>query len=206
MKPLFFGRYMMANLVVAFLMFGATAIADDLPINETITPGDTLFVRFQLTDMGLFPDPFNGVGANFDFSGSATNFTFELALYNDSDQVVGTFGPQFAPQGSGLGPTYVDTNLGGGPAAGGSRVPADLSSYLDGNGMASFTLVSGPNILVTTFEPLFGFHSGSSGSSPIIPHIQTHAVNEFPVPIPEPAVGVVIGLACVTILHRRKWR
>ncbi len=204
MKSLFFCPCAMASLVVVLLMFTATVNAVTLPINETMTPSDTLYVRFQLTDMGLFPNPFNGVGPNFDFSGQVDNFTWEVSLYDDSDLVVGTFGPQFSPIGFGLGPTFVDTSLGGGPASGGGRVAGDVTSYLDGNGMASFTLISGPNITVINFEPLFGYHSGNSGSSPFIPHIQSHAVNQLPALIPEPAAGVVLGLACMTMLHRRK--
>ncbi len=204
MKSLFFCPCAMVNLVVALLMFAATVNAQPLPINETLVPGDTLFVRFQLTDMGLFPDPFNGVGANFMFASQGINYTFEVALYDDDDLVVGSFGPQLAPSGFGAGPIFIDTSLGGGPASGGGRVPGDVTSYLDGNGMASFTLVSGPSVNVSTFEPLFGFHSGNSGSSPLIPHIRSHAVNQLPEPIPEPAAGVLLGLGCVMMLQRRK--
>jgi hypothetical protein len=199
-------RLRLVNAVLVLMLFGATVKADALPINETLSPGDTLYVRFQLTDMGLFPDPFNGVGTDFGFSGQVINFTFQLNLYDDTDTIVGGFGPQFAPNGYGLGPTYVDVSLGGGPASGGSRTPADLASYLDGNGMASFTLVSGPDVTVTDFEPLFGYHSGNTGSSPIIPHIQSYAVNQLPGAVPEPTAAVVLSLAGVALLGQRERR
>lgn len=195
---------LVAGLTVVLLAFTATVYADEIPVNETLTAGDTLYVRFQLTDMGLFPDPFNSVGTRFMFAGAAANLTWRVDLYDDDDAtVVGTYGPQFSANALGLGPTYVDTSMGGGPASGGSRVPGDLSSYLDGNGMAAFTIVSGPDVTVSTFEPLFGYHSGSVGYSPLIPHVQTYAINQLPGPIPEPAGVLLIGLGSVLLIQRR---
>ena len=196
-----------ASWLIVVLMLGLSAPAwglNEQPVGVTLNPGDTLYVRFALTDFTNFPDPFNTVSPNWDFSEQELNFTFQLDLYDDDDQVVGTFGPSVAPIGFGLGPQFVDVALGGGPASGGGRVPGDGSSYLDGTGMASLSWIAGTPVLITNFEALFGYSSGNSGSFPFMPFTITFAVNEFPAAIPEPASLAMLSLGALMMVRRRR--
>ena len=78
-------------LAVAILLGSANQARaiNELPINETLTAGDTLWVRFRMLSLMDFPSPFNSLGPNFRFSGQVNNFTIQVDIYDDMNAVAG---------------------------------------------------------------------------------------------------------------------
>lgn len=174
-------------------MAGATAV----PINVSLAPGQTLYVRFGLTDMTNFPNPFNMFGFTMDFDQRYVDFSTDYAMYDDSDAVLGS-GNVTAASGYGFGPTFADWSRGGR-----TNYPnVDLSSYDDGTGMVSYASAGGPTVFITTFEALFGQATQYGSYYPHMPYIYNFAIDAPPPALPEPQMLALL-LGGTALLGRR---
>lgn len=174
------------------------AVADSVPLNVSLNPGDTLYVRFALTDMSSFPVPFNMFGTDYNFDAQYSNVSAQLKIYDDADAPLDAL--DFTGVTSlGLGPVFYDSSRGGS----GGNVDVDLSSYDDGMGMASYRNTGGPTVLVETFDPRFGQKTQFGAWYPAMPYDYTYAVNALPPAVPEPATLSVLALGALALVRRR---
>lgn len=184
-----------ASLLVWALTAGAPARGASVPVNITLDPGQTLYVRFAVTDLASFPDPFSKFRVDYGFDQSYTGLSFTATIYDDFDvaSASGSFGPLGGPV-FGVGPTF-------GPS--GTNVIADLSDLADGAGLASVTSDGGPSILIDEIEVGFGQPIPFGTFYPAMPYDLTYAIDELPPPVPEPGAAVLFALGTALVMRRR---
>ena len=193
-------RWLICAVGLLVCAAGATR-ATGAPIGAPLAPGQTLYVRFALSDMTGFPNPFNMLGTEFDFDQGYTGCSLQMAIYDDNDHVVGSVDlPSTTGTILGFGPTYADLSRGG--RAGNPL--ADLGSFDDGMGMASYRNTGGPTVVISTFEAKFGQAFQFGAFYPATADIYGYAVDELPPAIPEPATLGMIACAGLAVLGRRR--
>jgi len=183
------------SLWVWLVVAAATARGVSVPVNIPLDPGQTLYVRFAVTDLTNFPDPFSKFRVDYGFDQSYTGISHTVAIYDDLDvaSASGSFGP-LGGNVLGVGPTF-------GPS--GTNVIADLSDLADGAGLASLTLDGGPSILIDELEVGFGQPIQFGTFYPAMPYDLTYAIDQLPPPVPEPGSIVLLTLAAVLTTRRQ---
>jgi hypothetical protein len=174
-----------------------------IPLNVTLQAGDTLYVRFAITDTGNFPSVFNALWTRFNFDSAKTDpFQYTAHLYDDSDNVAGTLNYSFiAGSVTEADPRFVDESRGG--VKGIWDGSADLSSYLDGTGMVSLNWEQGSSANLTDLRVNFGSQTSSSGSYSSFPCDYWYSVNSIPTPEPATLLLTVLGFTGLLAKRRR---
>ncbi|MGC9455272.1 MAG: PEP-CTERM sorting domain-containing protein [Phycisphaerae bacterium] len=192
-------RISLLTVLVALLCLAASAGAASVPVNASLAAGDTLYVRFMVTDMTGFPDPFNMFGTDFMFDHQYTDVSVRIAIYDDADAELGysSSGPATS---LGFGPVFYDSSRGGS----GGQMDVDLSSYDDGIGMASYENTGTTSVFIETFLPRFGQKTDYGSWYPALPYDYTYAVNELPAAVPEATTLALLALGATGAVLRRR--
>lgn len=184
---------------LSYFTIATTARAIDThTLNVSLVPGDVLYVRFKLDNPGQLPGDFNYVGTDFYYTAATPSATTRTDIYDQMNMSVGHFDSVANFPHFGIGPEFIDPTLSN-PVSNFccGRAVADLSSYLDGEGMASLHYQAGPGVTVATFRALFGnAYDGGSGA-PLLDTTILYSVNSIPPAfVPEPTSLGLCLLAC----------
>ena len=140
----------------------------EVPIGDSLSAGDTLFVRFHLVEV---PDPFNTISVRLQPSQDLIGQNLTVTLYNDALEPLASktstvFGVSYSVE-------FVEPSV-------------DLSFVRDGHpGMVSYGLNSGVDVDVSDVELLLGYVGPQGGSLSRIGGTSTFAINQLP-PTPGP--------------------
>jgi hypothetical protein len=191
-------------LFLGLLVVGAAATAtaaDRLSMNQLLASGDTFYVRFAIVPPTEPTPGFQVLDTEFYFN--PANINVRTSIYDDADQSLAFF--DIAAYTMGIGPCFYDPNRwpsGWTPPSWWKS--ADLSSYVDGSGMASLKNNGPGSITLTEFEPIFYYYDTPYSGSGTLPDLQfSCAVNQLPAPIPsvpEPTTVALLGVGVIGLL------
>jgi hypothetical protein len=195
-----------ALLLVAAGVTPAWAVTDH-PMNVALSPGDTLYIRFKLDNPSLIDSNFNVISVDYNYAAATPNITARLDLFDDNDASLGHFDVVANFAHTGLGPQFIDPDLSN-PVTNFccGRAMAELTSYLDGNGMTSLAYQAGPGVVISSFRVLWGNATDSGSSSPIYDTTILYSLNSLPpsfVPEPAAAILAIFGAAALIGVRRR---
>jgi hypothetical protein len=179
--------------MLALVLWPAPAPAAT-PLNLTLQPGDTLFLRFQL--QVPLPNPFNTVTTTIYYDTPRINYGHAGAIYDDSDLVMASWsGSNTQNQALGVAYYFSDVSMGGPLPPSGGYIPSSLASYLDGNGMISYTWQGSTSVTIPQASVGFGYMNPGGGGAYLTGVQITAGVNTSPPPLPEPGAGfLVVGM------------
>lgn len=195
-----------AGALLCLAMACPAQAADTHTLNVSLTPGDVLWVRFKLDDPSQLPINFNYVGPGFDYTAQTPSATTRTDIYDQGDVSAGHFDSVANFPHYGIGPTFIDPTLSN-PVTNFccGRAMADLSSYLDGEGMVSLHYQAGPGVTVATFRALFGNAYDGGAGAPLLDTTIAYALNSVPPPfVPEPSSVGLCALACALLFAGKR--
>jgi len=194
-----------ANLLIAPAAWATSSHT----LNTALVPGDVLYVRFMLDSPNTPPANFNFVEGDFDYSAATPTATTQTSIYDTNLMSVGVFNSNANFPHTGIGPQFIDPTLAN-PVSNFccGRTSANLSTYLDGEGMISLNYQAGPGVTVSTFRVVFGNADDGGSSAPIYDTTIRFAKNSIPpafVPEPSSLLLTLAGMATIaTYVRRRK--
>jgi hypothetical protein len=196
-----------AILLLAAGAAPAWAVTDH-PMSVALTPGDTLYIRFKLDDPSQVPSNFNTISVNFSYSAVTPSASTQTSIYDNNDVSLAAFNSVANFPHTGIGPQFIDPDLSN-PVTNFccGRAMAELSSYLDGNGMTSLQYQAGPGVVISEFRALWGNSNDGGGSSPLLDTTISYSLNSLPPPlVPEPAAAGLAMFGAATVLGVRRRR